>query len=195
MKSPVSCRQICAQNHVQVLYSAEVLNGWQDSDFIQIVRQNTIKSWDYMNSLWNKWIIDTTYCASSGVNLNKAGASFMERKYHQRYYINILVSGYLWLNWQEHIAIDKAGSQLMERKRYRQVLSIFQITLPQIFKIARIRTLILAWHLKRNVTTCFQIRSRIIYFHISWVRTWFIFCFFSYVSIINLLWRVEGVGI
>ena len=89
-----------------------------------------------MNSLWNKWIIDTIYRVNSRVNLNKAGASSMEQKCHRRYYINIPVSWYLSLNWKERLAIDKAGSQPMEQKRYWQVLSIFQITIPQIFQIS-----------------------------------------------------------
>ena len=37
MRSLVSCRQICAPNHVQVELSVGVLNGWLDSDSIQPV--------------------------------------------------------------------------------------------------------------------------------------------------------------
>ena len=77
------------------------------------MRQNTINSWYYINSLWNKWIIDTIYRANSPVNLNKDGASSMERKCHRRYYINILVYGYLSFNLQERLVIDKSGSRLM----------------------------------------------------------------------------------
>ena len=50
----------------------------------------------------------------------------MERKFHRRYYINIFVSKYLSFNWQERLAINEAGSQFMERKRYWQVLSTFK---------------------------------------------------------------------
>ena len=60
---------------------------------------------------------------NSHVNLNKVGASSMERKFHRRYYINILLSAYLSFNWQERLAIDEDGLRLMERKRYWQVLS------------------------------------------------------------------------
>ena len=42
---------------------------------------------------------------------------------------------------------------------------------------------------KLNVTTYFQIQSQNIYSHISQVRTWFIYCFFSYVVIIHLFRR------
>ena len=108
--------------------------------FIPLVRQNTINSWDYMNSLWNKWIFNTISCAESIVNLNKAGGSSMERKCYRQYYMNILVSRYLSFNWQERLAIDKAGLRSIKRKRYRQVTSYFQITIPQIFQISRIRT-------------------------------------------------------
>ena len=38
------------------------------------------------------------FIENSRVNLNKAGASSMERKCHRRYYINILVSGYSSIN-------------------------------------------------------------------------------------------------
>ena len=48
----------------------------------------------------------------------------MEKKCHRRYYINILVSGYLSFNWQERLAIDKYGSRSIEWKLYRQVLYI-----------------------------------------------------------------------
>ena len=44
IKSPFSCRKICAKNHVQILSSAVVLNGLLDSYFIRLVRQNTINS-------------------------------------------------------------------------------------------------------------------------------------------------------
>ena len=81
MKSTVSSRQICAPNHVQVLYSAVVLNGWLDSDFIQLVRQNTINPWDCINSLWDKWIIDRIYCANSRINLSKVGAASTEQNF------------------------------------------------------------------------------------------------------------------
>ena len=104
--------------------------------FIQSVRHNTINSWDYISSLWNKWIIDRIYRSNSRFDLNKVGASLVKRKYHRRYYINILVSGYLLFNWQERLAINKAGSWSMERKCYRHILSIFQITIPQISQIS-----------------------------------------------------------
>ena len=32
-------------------------------------------------------------------------------------------------------------------------------------------------------------------FHLIWLNTWLVFCFFSYVKIIRLLWRKGGVGI
>ena len=87
-----------------------------------------------MNSLWNKWIFDTISRVKSSVNLNKAGASSMEQKCHWWYYINIPVSGFLSFNWKKRLAINKAGSRSMKRKRYRQVISYFQITIPQFFK-------------------------------------------------------------
>ena len=120
-------RLIIGPEHGLVHISAGVLNGWLDSDFIQLVRHNTINSWYYINSLWNKWIFDTIYCAHLRVNLNKSGASSMEQKFHRRYYINILVSGYLSFNWKERIAIDKAGSRSMIQKLFWRVLSILQI--------------------------------------------------------------------
>ena len=41
----------------------------------------------------------------------------------------------------------------------------------------------------------FRSRRKIIYFHLFFqLRTWFVFYFFSYVVIIYLLWRWEGVG-
>ena len=58
---------------------------------------------------------------NSHINLNKVGTSSMERKCHRRYYIKILLSAYLSFNWQERLAINKRGSRLMGRKRYRQV--------------------------------------------------------------------------
>ena len=54
-------------------------------------------------------------------DLNNISASSMEKKCHWRYYINIIVSGYLSFNWQERLAIDESGSRSMERKRYRRV--------------------------------------------------------------------------
>ena len=63
---------------------------------------------------------------NSHVNLNKVGASSMEQKCHQRYYINIIVSEYLSFNLQEWLAIYGAGLRSMEQKRYRRVLSIFK---------------------------------------------------------------------
>ena len=77
---------------------------------------------------------------NSHVNLNNVGTSSMERNFHQRYHITIILSEYVSFNWQERLAIDEAGSRSMERKRYRRVLSIFQITIPQIFQISRIQT-------------------------------------------------------
>ena len=90
------------------------------------MRQNTINSWNCINSLWNKWIIKRIYCANSHVNLNNFGASSIERKCHRRYYINIFVSAYLSFNWLERLAIDKSGSRPMEKKLYRRLLSIFK---------------------------------------------------------------------
>ena len=89
------------------------------------MRQNNINSWYYINSLWNKCIIDRIYCANSRINLNKAGASSMEQKCHRQYCMNILVSVYLSSNWQERLAIDKAGSWSMEQKRYRKFFIYF----------------------------------------------------------------------
>ena len=63
---------------------------------------------------------------NSHVNLNGVSASSMERKFHRRYYINILVSAYLSCNWQERLAIDEAFSRSMELKHYRRVLSVFK---------------------------------------------------------------------
>ena len=37
-------------------------------------------------------------------------------------------------------AIDKAGSRSMKRKRYRQVISCFQISIHQFIQISRIET-------------------------------------------------------
>ena len=68
---------------------------------------------------------DNLLCHSHA-NMSKVSVSLMERKCHQRYYINILVSGYLSFNWEERLAIDKAGSRLMGPKRHRRVLSIFK---------------------------------------------------------------------
>ena len=79
-----------------------------------------------MNLLWNKWIIRENILRNSHVNLNKVGASPIEQKCHQRYYIYILVSIYLSCNWQEWLTIDEAGLRSMERKCYRQVLSVFK---------------------------------------------------------------------
>ena len=125
-RSPVSCRQIYAPNYFRIQQSVRVLNGWLDLDFIQLVRQNTINSWDYMNSLRNKWIIEIIYYANSHVNLNKVGTSSIKRKCHCRYYIHILVSTYLSLNWQERLTINEAGLRSMEQKRYQRVLPIFK---------------------------------------------------------------------
>ena len=63
---------------------------------------------------------------NSHVNLNEVGASSMERKRHQRYYINILISAYLSCNWQERLVIDESRLRSMERKHYRRILSIFK---------------------------------------------------------------------
>ena len=59
-----------------------------------------------MIRLWI-WILNTISRTISIINLNEAGASSMKRKFHRRNYINILVSIYLSLNWQERLAIDK----------------------------------------------------------------------------------------
>ena len=53
---------------------------------------------------------------NSHVNLNKVGASSMERKCHRRYYINISISEYLSWNWQERLAINEARSRPMKKK-------------------------------------------------------------------------------
>ena len=129
------------------------------------------------------------------VNLNKVGASLVEQKCHQRYYINVPISAYLSFNLQEQLAIDEAGSQSMEPKRYRRVLSIFKSRYLKYLKyIESNRTFELSisnemWqYVFRSV-----VRSYIFTFY--WVRTWFIFCFFSYVAIIHSLRRGGGVGI
>ena len=74
-----------------------------------------------------KWIYhQENIFRTSHFNLNKVGASLMERKCHWRYYINILISAYLLCNWQERLVINEARSLSMEQKRYRRVLSIFK---------------------------------------------------------------------
>ena len=50
-------------------------------------------------------------------------------------------------------------------------------------------------HHKRYVTTCFQIRSRIIISMVLGYVPGLYFLFLSYVAIFHLLWRWEGVGI
>ena len=71
---------------------------------------------DYLdNILWNSY-----------VNLNKVIASSMEWKFHQRYYINMILSEYVLFNLKERLAIDEAGSQSMEQKRYRRVLYMYK---------------------------------------------------------------------
>ena len=131
---------------------------------------------------------------NSHVNLDKVGASSMERKFHWQYYINILVSGYLLFNWQERLVIDEAESRSMEQKRYRRVLSILK-----------------SWYLKYSKylesESKFKLSiSKKMWQHVfrSAVRSYiFIFLgyipglyFFSlYVVIIHLLRRGEGAEI
>ena len=86
----VSYQQIFAPNHLQVQLSVGVINWWLDSDSIQPVIHNTINWWDYMNFLWTKRII------------KRIKISSMQRKFHQRYYVNFLISKYLSFNWQIH---------------------------------------------------------------------------------------------
>ena len=97
----------------------------------------------------------------------------MEQNCHRQYYINILVSTYLSFNWQERLAIDESGSWSMGKKSYRRILSIFKSRYLKYFKYLKSKRKF-ELSISKNVTTCFQIRSWIIYFHIFWVRT----CFF-----------------
>ena len=74
------------------------------------------------------------------VNMNKVGTSSMEQKFHQRYYLNIIISVYLSCNQQDQIEIDKARLRLMERKYHLRVLSIFKswyLKYPQSLKSNR----------------------------------------------------------
>ena len=61
-----------------------------DSDYIQLVIQNTINSWYYMSFLWTKQIIKRTKM------------SLMQKCFHQRYYVNFLVSEYISFNLLRH---------------------------------------------------------------------------------------------
>ena len=141
-----------------------------------------------MNSLWNKWMIDRIYRANSRINLNKVGASLMEQKCHWQYYINILVSGYLFFNWKEWLPIDgtKTLSTGFIYFSNHDTSNIPNISNPNV-------NLSLAYQTKCDNMFSYPESDHI--FHISRVRTWFIFCVFSYVAIIHLLRRGEGVGI
>ena len=90
IRSLVSWRQICAPKHVQVQLPVVVLNGWQDSDYVQPVIKNTINSWCYMNLLWTKRI------------MKRSKISLMQQNFHQRYYVNFLISEFPYCNRQNH---------------------------------------------------------------------------------------------
>ena len=124
---------------------------------------------------------------NSHFNLNKVGASSMEPKFHQRYYINILISGYLLYNRQERLAIDESGLRLVEQKRYRRFYlfpnhdtsSIPNFSNPTINSS-------LAYQTKCD-NMFSDLESDHIFSHFSRVRTILIFCFFLYVVIVHLL--------
>ena len=118
----VSCRQICAPNHVQVQLSVGVLNGLLDSDYIQPVIQNTINPWYYMNLLWTIQIIKISQMSS------------MQQKCHRQYYVNFPMSEYLYFNQQSHTRyqrnknfIDRSFSQEGYQINISQISTIYTI--------------------------------------------------------------------
>ena len=132
---------------------------------------------------------------NSHANLTKVDSSWMELKYHQQYYINIHISAYLSCNWQEQLVIDEACLQSMKRKRYWRVWSIFKLGYLKYFKY-------LESNCKFELSISNEMWQHVFISvvgsyisHFSRVFTWFIYIFFSYVVIINLLQRGVGVGI
>ena len=148
-----------------------------DSDYIQLVIQNTINSWYYMSFLWTKQIIKRTKM------------SLMQKCFHQRYYVNFLVSEYLSFNLQSH------APDWWEK-------NVIDGYFPD-FSNQNISNI---YNPNKNLSLAFQTKCEIMFSDLgvgsyiftscfSQLRTWFIFCFFPYVVIINLLQREEGVGI
>ena len=171
IRSLLSFRHICAPKHVQLQLSVGVINGWMDLDSIQLVMQNTINSWYHMSFMWTKQIIKRTKM------------SLMHKCFHQRYYVNFLVSEYLSFNLQSH------APDWWEK-------NVIDGYFPD-FSNQNISNI---YNPNKNLSLAFQTKCEIMFSDLgvgsyiftscfSQLRTWFIFCFFSYVVIINLLQR------
>ena len=102
MRSIVSCRYICAPNHVWFQPSFKVINIWLDSDSIQIDIHNTINSWYYMSFLLTKRIIKRTHYVftSNWIRPDRV------LKFHWWYCVHFYVSKYLSYNRQSTLTID-----------------------------------------------------------------------------------------
>ena len=88
--------------------------------------------------------------------------------------------------------MNGAGSRTMKQKYCQRVLFIFYNDTSNIPNLLNPNV---NWSLasQKKCDNMFSYQNKILYFHIYWVRTWFIFSFFLYVVIIHLLWRREDV--
>ena len=114
--------------------------------------------------------------------------------YHWRLYycLNHLISEYLPRDWQNTLASVNNKKILF----YTKVLfsSTFKSTYLKYFKYLQSGRKFkpsISNDMWPNVSRS-KVRSYFIYF---WLCTWIIFCFFSYVEIVHLLWRLESVVI
>ena len=71
----------------------------------------------------------------------------------------------------------------------------FWIHVSQISQISTICTKLLKPSISNNIWPHISDLKLDHIIYLFWLRTWLIFCFFSYVEIFHLLWRREGVGI
>ena len=150
-----------------------------DSYFVLPVIQNTIKSWYYMNLFWTRRIIKRT------------NISLMHQKYHQRYYINFLMSEYLSFNWQNHTCYWW-NEKVVDGSISRFFKSIY-LKYVKFLQSGRKSELSISNKMGQHV---FRYRSMIIYslHFFCQLHNWFILCFLLYVVNIHLLWRGGDVG-
>ena len=112
----------------------------------------------------------------------------MQQKYHQRYYVNLLIYKYISCNQQGRIAIDGTKTPLTGFIDFdnHYIPNISNLYNPNV-------NMSLASQTKCD-NMFFDTESDHIFSHFPVTYLVYIF-FLSYVVIIHLLWRGEGVGI
>ena len=126
----------------------------------------------------------------SHVNLNKIGSrsqiSSMQIKFHRRYYVDFLIYEYLSHGQQSTLAIDATKITLSVFSTFK---SIYLKYLKYLQSGRKFELSI------SNDMWSYFFRYKAGSFIFIFSVTFLVYIFFSYVSIVHLLWRREGFGI